>query len=124
MSEISKRTIVYLNILLATNYFLACMDELEGVPVFKHKLKQTAKKFRDTLVQQTEDDMNKVWDIKDQNTTMYNLMEHQENVLKAIAVMRPEECGIILEMINRYKLAPEGIKSWLGIKIIEQEEVV
>jgi len=122
--EISQKTICYLNILLATNFFLACMDEFEDTPIFRHKLKASAKKFRDMLVDQTEEDMNKVWDIKDQNITMYNLMEHQENVLRAIAVMRPEECGVILEMINRYKMAPEGIKSWLGIRIIEQEETV
>lgn len=120
MKDFNKYIIIYLHVLLATNFLLTCMEEMEGTPVFRQKLKQSANRFKEELMKATEADTNQVWGCDDE--AMYNLMEHQENLLKEIANMRPENCGIILKMIERYKVSPEAIKNWLGVKIIEREE--
>jgi len=121
MQEFKKEIIVYLNTLVATNFLLSCMEEFEGTPLFRHNLKALAKRFRDQLIKQTEDDINRIWGIDD--SAMYNIMDHQEELLKQISLMRPEECGVITEIIKRYQTSPAAFRAWLGVKIIESEKV-
>lgn len=119
--DFNQNTIIYLNTLMATNFILTCMEELEGTPIFKQQVKNAANRFKKEILKSTETDLNAVWGIEDES--MYNLMDHQEKLLKEIALMRPENYGVLNAMIERYKMSPEAIQNWLGVKIIEKEEM-
>lgn len=117
MESFDRHTITYLNMLLATNFLLTCMDEFEGTPIYRHEVKKLANKFRNELIKMTEDDMTKVWGTND--SVMYQLMDEQEKLFKELAVMRPETCEIVNEMIAKYKTTPTAIENWLNVKIVE-----
>lgn len=113
-AEKDQLTIIYLNALIATNFLMTCMELMEGAPIYKHKLKMAAKRFVKELDSVTSKDLNEIFGIDD--LTMYKIMEDQEELLKVIAVSRPESCTIILKMIEKFNQAPQAIVNWLGLE--------
>lgn len=112
--NINQATILYLNVLLATNFIVACVDEMEGTPLYRHTLKKRAKAFVKELTAITEDDMNKIWGIDD--PTMYEIMSSQEELFKIMARSRPETSMILVKMCEKFNQAPDAIINWLGLQ--------
>lgn len=121
MKEFDSYIIIYLNMLLGAEYLLCCLGEIEGTPIYRHSLKQAANRFKAELEKLTDEDLSKLWGIED--SSMYNLMGHQDTLLKQLAKMRPENYGVLVKMIERYNQNPAAFQVWLGEKIIEKEEV-
>lgn len=116
MTKAERAPVVYLNLLLAANYVLACLEELEGTKGYRHTVKLTANKFKKELEKLTDEDMSVLWGTED--STMYAVMDEQENLLKELAKMGPENYAVLNEMITRYKQNPVAFQAWAEVKII------
>ena len=108
---------IYLTALFASLLVVDCMDELEQTPYFKQRLKQTGKPFTRELERVIKVDVPLVWGLDDKK--MYMLMEYQSAFIRKLAAMRPEEAGVINEIINRYTESPEQVLQALGLQLVD-----
>jgi hypothetical protein len=54
---------------------------------------------------------------------MYNLMEYQKKVISQLVTMRPENIGIVSELIEKYMEQPAKTLRRMEIKLVDSENI-
>lgn len=101
----SDSGLLYLNMLLACSFILNLHDDLEKSPFYRQKLKSVGNNFKDLIEKVVSEDLGKVW--HDDEMIVLNLLRHQEELIKKITSMRPEELIIIDQLIDAYRKNPK-----------------
>jgi len=117
----TKKEHIYVTCLLSAWLTQELMDELKQTNAYRHELKKTGKMFARELEKITTDDIPLIWGIDDK--AMYALLEYQKEVIQALSTMRPEDIGIVKEMIEMYKAHPRKVLNRLQIKIVTSSEL-
>lgn len=54
---------------------------------------------------------------------MYALIDYQKQVIQQVARMRPEDIGVVNELIEMYNEDPVGLCAKLGIAIVDSDQI-
>ena len=119
MSRINEQEAIHcLNALLSSYETLEALERIKHTTLYRHGLKEKIKlsiKELEPFVNQ----LQAIWGFDD--TTMYNLMEYNKNLLKQLVSVRPEEKAVISEFITAMRSDLAGTMEKLGLG--KKEEV-
>lgn len=99
-------TMMKLNMLVQAS--LEAMDDLEGSPLYKHEFKRSAKAFKSELEVFSQQNFNKVFELRE-DMAMYYLVK-VEQASELFASMDFEELSTISSLLAWYKIDPEKAK--------------
>jgi len=108
---------IYLTTLLSAALCLECLDELKGTTVYRQELKQTGNRFCLELEKLTSKDLGAIWGIDDE--AMYELIRYQRKVIEQLQTLRPEDIGVVMELIRKYKEEPETMLQINQIALVD-----
>lgn len=102
-----------LNAILACQMAVFAMDELQGTPDYRHGIKQKGNAFLKEAEAYTSQQTPRVFGVQDD--VMYQLMDYQKNFIRAVLKLRPEDMGVIGEIVVQYIENPEAVLQALGM---------
>lgn len=109
-----KTNIAALNSLLVGFELLECLDAIKETALYRQSLKQKI----NSLLPELESHVNKVEVLFGENEqSMFELLEGKKDLMKKIALFRPEYKSGFAEIINQFVNAPELTMHRLGIYI-------
>lgn len=113
--------LIYLTNLLTAAVMMEGIEALQGTTAYRQELKNTANRFMKELERYCSEPLGAVWGADDK--AMYALMEYQKKVIAQLVTMRPEDIGVVSELIEKYLLHPEEVLTRLEIQIVDSENV-
>lgn len=112
----------YLTTLLSAELVIEAIEGLQDQPnLYRHKIKQFGQPFQRELMDMTSKHVQLIWGKDD--AAMYALIDYQKQVIQQVARMRPEDIGVVKELIDIYNEDPEGLRTKLGIAIVDSDQI-
>ena len=110
----------YLQMLLTCILLQEQCDLLKNTNVYRHELKQAAKRLEKELNKVTGGDVDLIVGIND--NALYHQMDYQKDLIREIASIKAEDNGIIAKIIQQYKKYPDEILEACKIKLVDTIE--
>lgn len=108
---------IYLQTILICISLQNNLDLLEGTTVYRHDLKQNAKRLQKNLEQILVKEIPLIWGVED--NVFYHQIEYYDNLIKSISEIHADDNGVIASIIDMYKNNPKEVLDALKIKIID-----
>ena len=113
-----EESIAVLNALLTGYEYLETLDKIRNTTLYKNLLKQKINTLQKELEVQAIN-LNEIVDID--NEALFNYMEHKKELMKKIAVLKPELKGGLNHVLDEFFNDPELTIRRLGIEIIDRD---
>lgn len=112
---------IFLTNVLAATLAMEGIEALQGTQVYRHELKSAGRTFLRQLELYSTGPLSAIWGNDDKG--MYTIMEYQKQLLNKIALLKPEDAGVVSAMLDKYAENPEAVLKQLEIQLVDSDGV-
>jgi hypothetical protein len=110
---------VFLTNVLSSLLTIEGIEALQETTVYKREIKQYGNLFLKSLLKYSEEPTSLIWGKDDK--ALYNLIDYQKGLFGKLAKLRPEDIGVISEIVDKYMEHPAKTLKRMEIKIVDSE---
>lgn len=114
---IGDHTYAHLCLLLTSEYYLQLIEHTKGTSVYKGRLKNGCQMVAQEIRLELFPDVNAI--LQGNDTTLFTISEYIENLFHEIAMLKPENIGVVVEMIKKFKDSPREILEFLNVSYVD-----